>query len=218
MNKRKLDILYEDKKLLIVNKPSKLLTIATDKEKIKTLYYEVSEYVKKQYPKNKVFIVNRIDKDTSGIVVFAKDEKTKLEYQDNWQEYAIRREYLAIVEGRVLKDKDTLENYLQEDKNHNVYISNTGVKAITSYEVLARNKNYSLLKIRIFTGKKNQIRVQLSNISHPIVGDKKYHSNKNPLNRLGLHAYFLELKINGEYVIIKANVPKEFKMMFDWRY
>ncbi len=215
IKKQKLTILYEDKNLLIVDKPAKLLTVATLKEKEHTLYYEASTYVKKQHPNNKIFIVNRLDKDTSGIVVFAKNEKTKLEYQNNWQDYAVNREYLAIVERKVLKDKDTLKNYLQEDKNHNVYVSNKGKLAITSYEVLARNRSYSLLKINIFTGKKNQIRVQLSNINHPIVGDKKYKSIKNPLNRLGLHACLLELKINNQNMVIKTKIPKEFKMMFD---
>ncbi len=212
--KKKLTILYEDKNLLIVDKPPKLLTIATAKEKEHTLYHEVSEYVKKQYPKNKIFIVNRLDKDTSGIVVFAKNEKTKLEYQNNWQDYALNREYLAIVEGKVLKSQDTLKNYLKEDKNFKVHVSLDGELAITKYEVLEKNKSYSLLKVKILTGKKNQIRVSLSNINHPIVGDKKYDSEKNPINRLGLHASSIELMINGKPVIIQSKIPKEFKLMF----
>ncbi len=212
--KKKLTILYEDKNLLIVDKPAKLLTIATSKEKEHTLYHEVSDYVKKQYPKNKVFIVNRLDKDTSGIVVFAKNEETKKEYQNNWQVYALNREYLAIVEGRVSKKQDTLKYYLKEDRNFKVHVCDEGELAITHYEVLAKNKSYSLLKIKILTGKKNQIRVSLSNINHPIVGDKKYGSLKNPINRLGLHATSLELMINGKPVIIQSKIPKEFKLMF----
>ena len=212
--KKKLTILYEDKNLLIVDKPAKLLTIATSKEKEHTLYHEVSDYVKKQYPKNKVFIVNRLDKDTSGIVVFAKNEETKKEYQNNWQDYALNREYLAIVEGRVSKEKDTLKYHLKEDHNFKVHVCDEGELAITEYQVLEKNKSYSLLKIKILTGKKNQIRVSLSNINHPIVGDKKYGSLKNPINRLGLHANVLELKINGKPVIIKTKIPKEFKLMF----
>ena len=213
MNK-KLNILYEDKNLLIVDKPPKLLTIATSKEKDYTLYKQASNYVKKQYPKNKVFIINRIDKDTSGIVVFAKNEQTKLEYQNNWEKYAINKEYLAIVEGQVLKNKDTLKYHLKEDSRFKMYVSKTGKLAITSYELLQKNKNYSLLKVKIITGKKNQIRVSLSNIGHPIVGDKKYGSIKNPLNRLGLHAYLMDLKINNQIITIKTKIPKEFQLMF----
>ncbi len=211
----KLDILYEDKDLLVVCKPSKLLTVSTLKEKEQTLYYMVSSYVKKKHPKNKVFIVNRLDKDTSGIVVFAKSLRVKKLYQDNWSSYARVREYLAIVSGVVKKDKDVLKNYLREDNNFRVYVSKSGLLAITSYEVLKRIRGYTLLKVRIFSGKKNQIRVQLSNISHPIVGDKKYGDKKNPINRLGLHAFLLELRIGFEYKVIKAKIPKEFKRMFN---
>ena len=176
--KKKLTILYEDKNLLIVDKPAKLLTIATTKEKEHTLY------------------------------------QTKKEYQNNWQDYALNREYLAIVEGRVSKNKDTLKYHLKEDHNFKVHVCDEGELAITEYQVLEKNKSYSLLKIKILTGKKNQIRVSLSNINHPIVGDKKYGSLKNPINRLGLHANVLELKINGKPVIIKTKIPKEFKLMF----
>jgi len=113
---KKMDCLYEDKELLLVNKPAKLLTVGTEKIKEKTLYFEASTYVKKKYPKNKVFIVNRLDKDTSGIVVFAKNQELKKYLQNNWNEVASIREYLAIVEGCVKQDSATLKSYLKEDK------------------------------------------------------------------------------------------------------
>ena len=109
---KKLDILYEDKELLIVNKPAKLLTIATEKKESNTLYSMASFYVKKQYPKNKVFIVNRLDRDTSGIVVFAKSEKLKHFLQEHWHECATKRQYIGVVEGRVKDKKATLKYYL----------------------------------------------------------------------------------------------------------
>ena len=214
-----MDILYEDKNLLIVNKPSHLLTIASSKEKINTLYQNASMYVKKQYPKNKVFIVNRLDKDTSGIVVFAKNEEMKKKLQNNWNELAMIREYRAIVEGKMPKEKDTLESYLVEDKTLTVHISNkeNGQKAITHYEVLEYQNTYSYLKIKIDTGKKNQIRVQLSALGNPIIGDKKYGAKRNPINRMGLHANYLELKVPGykEVLKIEAKIPREFKRMFE---
>lgn len=213
--KKKMDILYEDKELLVINKPSGMLTIATDKEKIRTLYHEAREYVKKQNPKNKIFILHRLDKDTSGIVLFAKNEKLKKELQNNWNEIAYIREYLAIVEGKVEKKKDTIKSYLVEDKTHRVYSSEKGNLAITHYETLAQNKTYSLLKINIDTGRKNQIRVQLSEIGHPIVGDKKYGSTKNPIGRMGLHASVLELNLKNKNYKWVANIPKEFKTMFE---
>ena len=203
--KKKLDLIYEDKELLVINKPAKLLTIATEKEKFHTLYHEASEYIKKQNPKNKIFIVHRLDKETSGIVIFAKNEKLKLALQNNWEECAKVREYLAVVEGKVLNQKGIIQNYLKETKTLKVFDTKnpkSGKEAITHYQVLEHTNAYSLLKINIQTGRKNQIRVALSSIGHPIVGDKKYQSKKNPYGRLALHATKLSLlhpKLKKEY-------------------
>ena len=214
---KKMDIIYEDKELLVINKPSGLLTIATEKESIHTLYHQAREYVKKQNPKNKIFIVHRLDKDTSGVVVFSKNEVLKKRLQNDWENVAVVREYLAIVEGKVEKKKDTLKNYLVEDKTYRVYVTDkkTDMYAITRYETLQSTKAYSLLKINIQTGKKNQIRVQLSSIGHSIVGDKKYGSQKNPMGRIGLHASILKIRIAEKEYIWKAKVPVEFKRMFE---
>ncbi len=217
---KKLQILYEDKELLILNKPAKQLTISTTNKKENTLYRKASAYVKKQHPKNKVFIVNRLDKDTSGIVVFAKNEALKRALQDNWDFCAKSREYIAIVEGKVKEESGEIINYLKETKTLQVYDTKnpkTGKKAITKYQVLEKNKAYSLLKINILTGRKNQIRVAFASIGHPITGDKKYHAQKNPYGRLALHASNLILihpKTKQEY-IIKSPVPKEWKRDFE---
>ena len=122
MMKKKMDIIYEDKYLLVVNKPTKLLTVATAKEKENTLYHEASMYVKKKHKSNKIFIVHRLDKDTSGVVVFAKDEKIKKLLQDNWDKYAINREYIALVKGHIKPEKNTLKNKLVETKTNMVYV------------------------------------------------------------------------------------------------
>lgn len=212
---KKLDIIYEDKEILVINKEPNLLTIATDKRETNTLYNEVSEYVKKQYPKNKVFIVHRLDKDTSGIVIFAKTMKMKKYLQDNW--VSVKREYIAIVKGKMPKDKDTLKSYLKESKTLNVYSTKdtkNGKLAITDYEVLQSNNKYSLLKINIKTGRKNQIRVQLSDINHPIIGDKKYGSKSSEIKRLALHASLVEYKINNKQYQFKAEYPKDFMKFF----
>ena len=217
---KKMDIIYEDKELLVINKPTKLLTIATEKEKIKTLYHEARTYIKKQNPKNKIFVVHRLDKDTSGIVIFAKNEALKLLLQNNWNEYAKNREYIAIVEGNVKKKCGTIVNYLKETKTLQVYDTKNpkvGKKCVTMYEILATNSLYTLLKIKIETGRKNQIRIALSSIGHPIVGDKKYNSKKNPYGRLALHSSRLLLihpKTKKEYCFI-SQIPKEWKK--DWK-
>ena len=213
---KKIVILYEDKDLIAVSKPAKLLTISTDKEKTHTLYQEVSAYVKKQHPKNKVFIVHRFDRDTSGIVVFAKNEKMKQILQAEWQERALVREYIAIVTGAMPMKKGIIKNYLYEDKT--LYVRATsdpsrGKLAITEYEVLAKNKKYSLVKICIKTGRKNQIRVHLKDLGYPIVGDKKYGDKKTSVGRLLLHASYLKILLpNGKVLEITARLPKEMQM------
>lgn len=216
MKKEKLKIIYEDKYIIVVDKPSNLLTIATSVEKQQTLYHKVLIYEKKKNKKNKIFIVHRLDKDTSGLVIFAKDEKTKMILQNNWNK--VIRKYIAIVEGKVEKKEAVIKSYLKENNKLITYSTNnkTGKLAITNYKVLNRSKAYSLLEIDIKTGRKNQIRVHMSDINHPIIGDKKYNSKTNPLKRLGLHAYYLEFyhPINNELVILKADIPTGFINMF----
>ena len=214
MKKEKLEIIYEDKDIIIVNKKSGLLTISTDKVKDNTLYHKVSEYLKKQNKNNKVFIVHRLDKDTQGLVLFAKSEKVKRILQDNWAN--VKRDYLAIVYGHLDKKKDTLVSHLKETKTHLVYESKVGDLAITNYEVIKENKLYSLLKINIETGKKNQIRVQLKGINHPIVGDKVYSDIKNKnVKELCLQAYALEFKhpISKELIKVSLDYPASFQKL-----
>lgn len=211
MPKKKLDIIYEDKYLIIVNKPSGILTISRDNRNDKNLYDEVKEYVKKQNPKNKIFIVHRLDKDTSGLIIFAKNEKVKRILQTNWTK--VKRYYYAVVNG-IVKENNHLENYLLETKTHDVIITKDkekGILAITNFEVMEYNKKYTLLNIEIKTGRKNQIRVQLANIKHPIVGDKKY-GNKERMP-LCLQAYRLEFlhPITNKNIEIEIKLPKNLE-------
>jgi len=217
MKKKKLDILYEDKFIIIVNKPSNLLTIANDSEQDNTLYNQVYTYLKQKHKNNKVFIVHRLDKDTSGIVLFAKNADIKYKLQNNWEK--VKRYYYAVVNGEVKKEKDVIKSYLKETKTFLVYSSNDkrGKLAITEYETLKKNNKYSLLKIDIKTGRKNQIRVHLNDINHSIVGDKKYGINNNPLKRLCLHAYYLEFihPITNELIKIETKYTKDFNKLIE---
>ena len=212
---KKLDIIYEDKELLVINKENNLLTIGTSKNKTNTLYHEVREYIRKK--NQKVFIVNRLDKETSGIVLFAKNERLKKVLQDNWNDIT-NRYYYAVVEGIPKKKEDILRDYLKESSTLQVYISNdnTGKLAILDYKIKDKTNKYSLLDIEIKTGRRNQIRCQLANIGNPIIGDKKYNSKKNPIGRLGLHAYKLVLKnpINKKTYNFESKIPKEFNNIF----
>ncbi|MBR6690948.1 MAG: RNA pseudouridine synthase [Bacilli bacterium] len=212
MKKKKLDILYEDKFIIIVNKPSNLLTVATEKEKDRTLYSYVFDYLKQKNKNNKVFIVHRLDKDTSGIVMFAKDEKTKFYLQDNWDKF--KRNYVAIVNGKVKKQKGIIKSYLQETKTHLTYSVNdkNGKLAITEYEKILENKQYTMLSLTLKTGRKNQIRVQLADMGNPIVGDKKYGIKKDPIRRMALIANTLEFihPKTKENMIIDIDIPTSF--------
>ncbi len=214
MKKDKLNIIYEDKSIIVINKPAHLLTIGTDKEKEKTLFHKVIMYEKRKNKNNKVFIVHRLDKDTSGLILFAKDEKTKFKLQNNWDKDT-KRGYVAVVNGKT-KDRDTLKSYLVETKTLLVYSTNdtkNGKLAITSYEKLQENNRLTLLKIKIKTGRKNQIRVQLNDNGNAIVGDKKYGNIKfDPLRRLCLHANYLEIihPITNKKMIFETEIPKEF--------
>ena len=211
MKNKKLKILYEDKYLIIIDKPSNLLTISTEKEKERTLYHYVSDYLKKKNKNNKVFIVHRLDKDTSGIIVLAKDEKTKFFMQDNWEKF--KRCYVAVVEGKVKETKGVLKNYLMETKTHVTYVVNdkNGKLAITEYEKILENKKYTMLSLNIKTGRKNQIRVQLSNMGNPITGDKKYGAKKDPIRRMALVANYLSFihPKTKENIVIDIDIPDE---------
>ena len=209
---KKLDILYEDKYIIIVNKPAKLLTISTSKEKERTLFHYVYDYLKKKNKNNKVFIVHRLDKDTSGIVVFAKTEDVKFYLQENWNK--IKRGYVAVLNGNLKNSKGVLKNYLKETKTHLTYIVNdtNGKLAITEYEKILENKNYTLVSINLKTGRKNQIRIQFSNIGNPIVGDKKYGLKNDPIKRMALHANYLTLihPITKQNIEIDVDIPESF--------
>lgn len=204
-----LNILYEDKYLIAVSKEAHMLTIASEKEKERTLYHLVSEYVKRKNKKNKIFVIHRLDYDTSGIVLFAKDQKIKEIMQNNWSK--VKRNYLAVVTGFVKKDHDIIKSYLKETKTLFTYSTKKGGKlAITEYTVLERNQKYSLLSINLITGRKNQIRVQLKDIGNPIVGDTKYGTQK--YKYMLLHANKLEFEhpILKTMIILEEKPPKYF--------
>ena len=211
-----MQIIYEDKFIIVVDKPAHLLTIATQNEKERTMFHQVITYERAKNKNNKVFIVHRLDKDTSGLLIFAKNQKIKEQLQANWNH--VKREYIAVVEGVVEKNESTIKSYLTEEKNFIVHstTSKKGELAITKYKKLNISKSYSLLQIEILTGKKNQIRVHMKEMNHPIIGDKKYGAKTNPLKRLGLHANILEFEhpVTHQIIHLESKVPMEFMNMF----
>lgn len=213
-NKRidsELDIIYEDNNIIVVNKPSKLLTISNKNEKENTLYRMVSDYLKKE--KKKVFVIHRLDYDTSGVIMFAKSKEVQELYQSRWNELAKIREYTAVVEGTT-NSKGHIESYLKQTKTLLVYSSKSkdGYFAVTDYERLMYNDKYSMLRIHISTGRRNQIRCHMYDIKHPILGDSRYNSKDNPLGRLALHANKLVISdpISKKELTFVSEVPLEF--------
>ena len=208
------EILFEDDHIIVVNKPSGLLTIATDNEKYNTLYHIVRNYLVSKNKNNRIFIVHRLDKDTSGVIIFAKDERTKNMLQDNLNDYVKLREYICVVHGKLEEKDNKIVNYLAETKTKLVYTTtkDLGVEAITNYEVVKENKDYSLVKVVIETGRRNQIRVTFKELGNPIVGDKTYGIKDNG-KRLFLHADKLKLyyPVIGKDILFESKIPAEFK-------
>ncbi|MGE5455858.1 MAG: RluA family pseudouridine synthase [Ignavibacteriales bacterium] len=216
--KNTISIIYEDNDLVVVDKPDGLLSIATDKESTNTAYHLVREHIRIRNPKGHIFVVHRLDRDTSGILVFAKNEKIKNMLQDNWNDIVTIRGYVAIVEGQFDKANGTIKSWLKENKAKMVYSSNRphdGDLAITHYQVLRTNDKYSLVDIRLDTGRKNQIRVHMKDLGHSVIGDKKYGSKSDPLKRLGLHANVLEFKhpISKKVMHFEVPIPDSFNKL-----
>jgi 23S rRNA pseudouridine1911/1915/1917 synthase len=214
-----LEILYEDTVLLVINKQAGLLSIATAKEKERTAYSLLNEYVAKKDPRHRVFIVHRLDRETSGIMMFAKSKEVQQSLQHNWQETVRERGYLAVVEGVPDKTAGTVTSWLKENKNLLVYSSpvrGEGQKAVTHYRVLKSNNYYALIETKLETGRKNQIRVHMQDLGHSVVGDKKYGAIKNPLKRLGLHAHRLVFThpVTGKLMRFETEVPAVFARLF----
>lgn len=210
-------IIFEDEQFLAINKPHGLLSVQSDKER-ECAYGYATHYLQKKDPMSRLFILHRIDKETSGVLVFAKDIIIHSKLKGHWNDDITMREYYAVVEGRMAEKSGTITSYLKENRNNMVYVTNgkDGKKAITHYEVIKENNDYSLLRVCIDSGRKNQIRVQMASIGHPIVGDDKYGKGLGPLNRLGLHASRLDFihPDTKESLSLVAKVPQSFYALF----
>ena len=213
--KSNLDIIYEDEYFFVINKPAGLLSISTTKEKEKTAYHLVREFIKSRKKNDRIFVLHRLDKDTSGVLVFVKDNTLKNLLQNNWDKYVKTREYVALVTGNV-KDVDDYTCYLKEIGPDKVIVTNKkeGKIAVTSFKTINKNNKYSLVKVNIKTGRRNQIRVVLNHLGSPIVGDKKYGGIKS--NRLYLHASKLTITnpLNNKTYTFESSVPTSFKKVF----
>ena len=207
-------ILYEDERLIAVNKPAGLLSVGNERERVRTAYRKVSDYVKSKHVDAKIFVVHRLDRETSGVLIFAKDPVTQKAFQEHWNDIVTRRGY-AVVEGVPKPAEDTVVSHLIETATHLVFSGQPGLnsrRAVTHYRTMAAGGGFALLDVAIDTGRKNQIRVHMQDIGHPVAGDKQYGAKTNPLGRLCLHAYELSLTdpVTGKALSFVARMPKEF--------
>ena len=213
----KIKIIYEDKDIIVVDKPSGMLTIATEEESDNknNLYEFILKYLKKKNSNSKLYVVHRLDKDTSGLLLFSKNEKLKDLLQQNWNDIA-KRTYFAVVYG-ITKEKGKIESFLKENDNLVTYSNKEGKLAITEYKRIKYNEDFSLLEINIKTGRRNQIRVQLKEIGHPIVGDSKYGLKNKMYKRMLLHASKLEVTnpINGKKLSFESKMDNSFNNIFN---
>ena len=214
-----LNILYEDQDILVVDKISGLLTVATDKEKRKTAHFLLNNYVKKgnQRSRKRVFIVHRLDRDTSGVLIFAKNEKAKRYLQNKWSTFS--KKYFAVVHGEIQDKEGVITSYLAENKAYRVYSvkgPDKGKLSKTAYKTIKESKKFSLLEITLLTGRKNQIRVHLSEKGHPVMGGKIYGKADKGAKRLALHAASLTIShpFTNKEMSFETGIPLYFKRLF----
>ena len=216
---KELDIVYEDPYLLIVDKHAGLLSMSNNSRQ-QTVQTVLNRYLEKGGGRCTSHLVHRLDRDTSGLMVYAKDIQTQQSFINGWQQLVTDRRYIALVEGELKNQRGRIESWLTEDKRfitHSSPVDNGGKFAVTHYNVLNSSNGYSLVECELETGRKNQIRVHMADLGHPVVGDHKYGSDKDPMRRLGLHAYMLCFThhVTGKHMRFETPVPALFEKCLD---
>lgn len=215
---RRVQLVYEDDDIIVINKGYGLLSVGTDKIKEGTAYSIVREYLKHKDPRNKLFIVHRLDQHTSGLMVFAKSEEVKNAMQHNWNNVVRKRQYVCVVEGKVNPPEGTIKTYLAENSQHQVYSTDNpdeGKLAMTQYRTVKCANGYTLLEVELETGRKNQIRVHMHDLGHSIAGDRRYGAKTSPIHRLALHARTLVFihPITRKLMEFSTPIPTPFAAM-----
>ncbi len=229
-----LQIIFQDDAIIVINKPAGLLSVGTEKEPVRTAIFLTNEYLhdmeaerlrqlgkrdnQESFRDKQIFIVHRLDKGASGLMIFAKSEEVKQKLQADWDQ--VTKRYYAVVEGIPTQRSGTIESHLFENAAMKVYSSHDeegGKFAVSHYQVLRSSSNYSILEVKIDTGRKHQIRVHLSDSGHPIAGDERYNARTNPARRLALHACYLALKhpVTGKEVVLHCPLPKSFDLILN---
>lgn len=211
----RIKLVYEDNDIIVINKGSGILSVSTDNVKDGTAYSILRDYLKKKDPRLMLFVVHRLDRDTSGLMMFAKNVEAKEAMQHNWNNMVLDRRYVAVVEGKVEQEEGVVKSYLAETSQFEVYSTQNpdeGQLAITRFKRLQCNNGYSLMELSLDTGRKNQIRVHMKDLGHPIVGDRKYGAKASPIHRLGLHARTLHFAhpVTKKEMLFETPIPSRF--------
>lgn len=211
----RIKLVYEDNDIIVINKGSGILSVSTDNVKDGTAYSILRDYLKKKDPRLMLFVVHRLDRDTSGLMMFAKNVEAKEAMQHNWNNMVLGRRYVAVVEGKVEQEEGVAKSYLAETSQFEVYSTQNpdeGQLAITRFKRLQCNNGYSLMELSLDTGRKNQIRVHMKDLGHPIVGDRKYGAKASPIHRLGLHARTLHFAhpVTKKEMLFETPIPSRF--------
>ena len=211
-------IVYEDRWLIVIEKQPGILSMAAGHSSL-NVKSVLDDYFKKSGQKCRAHVVHRLDRDTSGLMVYAKDMDTEQILEHNWHQIVYDRRYVAVVSGEMDDDEGTIENWLKDNKAYVTYsspVDNGGKLAITHYHVLERTTEHSLVEFKLETGRKNQIRVHSADMGHPVCGDPKYGNGDDPLHRLCLHAWLLCFNhpMTGEAMEFETPVPVSFKQLF----
>ncbi len=215
---RRLKIVYEDEDIIVVNKGYGLLSMGNEKVRKGTAYSILKDYLKEKDPRNKIFIVHRLDRDTSGLMMFAKTPEAKEAMQHNWNNMVLERRYLAVVEGALEQEEGVVKSYLAENSQFEVYSTDNpeeGQLAVTRYKAVKSKNGYTMVEVSLDTGRKNQIRVHMKDLGHPIAGDRKYGAKSSPIHRLALHAMTLRFvhPVTRKDMFFETPVPVPFASM-----
>jgi 23S rRNA pseudouridine1911/1915/1917 synthase len=207
-------ILYEDRDLMVVDKPAGLLSIAAGAERDKTVYWILSEYLRKKGERRRAAVVHRLDRETSGVMLFAKSEKVKRALMDNWDRLVTERRYLALTEGTFTEESGLIDEPLGEDPRGRMVVKADGQRAVTRWKRITAGKTHSLLSLELETGRRNQIRAHLSWLGHPVAGDRKYNARTDPLTRLALHAERIVFQhpVTGKSMEFTVPAPEGFRL------
>jgi 23S rRNA pseudouridine1911/1915/1917 synthase len=206
---RGLVLLYEDRDIIAVDKPSGLLSIAAGGEREKTCYWVLAEYLRKKGERRRPAVVHRLDRDTSGVMIFAKSQEVKKKLMDNWDDLVVERRYIALAEGAIRggQSEGIIDAPLGEDSGGKVVVTEQGKRAVTCWKLLKKSGGCSLLSLELKTGRRNQIRAHLAWIGCPIAGDKKYRARTDPFKRLCLHAEKIAFRHPGTGRLMEFETP-----------